>query len=119
MKKIVFYLLVLSVWMAAFCWSAPISAAVTLEVLNPRGEIKPPPVLIPTSRVADLAGKTIGIYWIGKQGGNNFFDVMEEMLKQRFPTAKVVRYNGGFDLGEKMASAIAKECDAVIYGVGD
>jgi hypothetical protein len=92
---------------------------VTLEVLNPRGEIPPPPFFAPSARVADLAGKKIGIYWIGKAGGNNFWDVVQEMLKQRYPTAQVLRYRGPFDLGERRATEIAKEVDTFLYGVGD
>ncbi len=101
-------------------YAVPIAhAAVTLEVLNPRGEIKALPSLAPSARVADLAGKKIGIYWIGKQGGNNFWDEVEVLLKAKFPRTQVVRYNGAFDLGADMAGKIAKECDAFIYGVGD
>jgi hypothetical protein len=94
-------------------------AAVTLEVLNPRGEIKTLPTLAPAPRVTDLAAKKIGIYWNEKAGGNNFWDVIEELLKQAFPTAKIVRYRGPFDPGETKAATIAKECDTFIYGVGD
>lgn len=96
-----------------------IAASVTLEVLNPRGEIAPPPTLTPTPRVGDLAGKKIGIYWNGKSGGNNFWDVAEELLKEKFPTATIFRYKGPFDLGEKLAGTLAKEVDIFIYGVGD
>jgi hypothetical protein len=35
------------------------TAQVTLEVMNPRGEIPPPPTLGITPRVGDLAGKKI------------------------------------------------------------
>ncbi|HVN95274.1 MAG TPA: hypothetical protein VMT62_02500 [Syntrophorhabdaceae bacterium] len=94
-------------------------AAVTLAVLNPQGEIAPPPVFVPTARVASLDGKKIGIYWNGKQGGENFWDVVEEQLKTRYPSAEVIRYKGPFDLGQAMAEKIAKECDVFMYGVGD
>jgi hypothetical protein len=93
--------------------------AVTLEVLNPRGEIKALPSSAPAPRVADLAGKKIGIYWIGKAGGNNFFDEIEQLLKAKFPTAQIVRFSGPFDLGADMAAKIAKDFDTFIYGVGD
>jgi len=96
-----------------------ITEAVTLEVLNPRGEIKPPPTLAPSPRVTDLAGKRIGIYWNGKSGGNNFWDVTEELLKEKFPTATILRYKGPFDLGDKVAESLVKEVDIFIYGVGD
>ena len=97
----------------------PKPGAVTLEVLNPRGEIPPPPFFAPTARVADLTGKKIGLYWIGKAGGNNFFDVVEQLLKEKYPTVTVLRYRGPFDLGEKRAAEIAKEMDSFVYGVGD
>ena len=94
-------------------------AAVTLEVFNPRGEIKTLSPLAPSPRVTDLAAKKIGIYWNEKAGGNNFWDVIEELLTQAFPTAKIVRYRGPFDPGDTKAATIAKECDTFIYGVGD
>lgn len=105
--------------LVTLCWVCPVVAAVTLEVLNPRGEIKPPPTLAPAPRVTDLAGKKIGIYWNGKQGGNNFWDVAEELLREKFPTATILRYKGPFDLGAKLAGTLAKEVDTFIYGVGD
>jgi hypothetical protein len=93
--------------------------AVTLEVMNPRGEIPPPPFFAPAKRTGDLPGKKIGLYWIGKAGGNNFFDVLEQLLKEKYPSATILRYRGPFDLGEKRAAEIAKEVDTFVYGVGD
>jgi hypothetical protein len=101
------------------CWVGPVVAQVKLEVLNPRGEIEPPPTLAPAPRVTDLAGKKIGIYWNGKQGGPNFWDVVEELLKKRFPTATILRRSGASDLGATLAAKLAKEVDIFIYGVGD
>jgi len=97
---------------------APRNSA-TLEVMNPRAEIPPPPMFPDTARVNELAGKRIGIYWIGKAGGDNFWDNVEQLLKEKYPTAKILRYEGPFDLGEKRASEIAKEVDTILYGVGD
>jgi len=120
MKKKIYLFVAGMVWLGLLALSIPTMAeAVTLEVLNPRGEIKPPPTFAPTPRVADLAGKKIGIYWNGKSGGNNFWDVAEELLKEKFPTATILRYKGPFDLGEKTAETLAKEVDIFIYGVGD
>ena len=96
-----------------------VEAAVTLEVLNPRAAIKPSPTLAPTPRVTDLAGKKIGIYWNYKPGGNNFWNVIEELLKEKFPTATILRYEGPFIPGDELAAKMAKECDTIIYGVGD
>jgi len=94
MKKRINLLLMVVSLLVTVCWVGPVAAQVSLELLNPRGEIKPPPTFAPTPRVTDLAGKRIGIYWNGKSGGNNFWDVVEEALKEKFPTATILRYKG-------------------------
>jgi hypothetical protein len=99
--------------------AAPAQAAATLEVLNPRGAIPPPPFHAPAARVSDLNGKKIGIYWIGKAGGDNFWDAVEELLNERYPQAQTVRYEGPFDLGDALAAKLAQEVDTLFYGVGD
>ena len=98
---------------------AAAAGSVTFKVLNPRGEIEPPPTLAPTPRVTELAGKKIGLYWNGKGGTYVFFDTVEKLLKEKFPTVTVLRYTGAFDPGDKLAAKIAKECDTFIDGVGD
>jgi len=120
MKRGIYLFVIGMAGLSLLALSIPIMAeAVTLEVLNPRGEIKPPPTLAPSPRVTDLAGKRIGIYWNGKSGGNNFWDVAEGLLKEKFPSATILRYKGPFDLGDKVAENLAKEVDIFIYGVGD
>ena len=98
---------------------ATAAGSVTFEVLNPRGEIEHPPILAPAPRVAELAGKKVGLYWNGKRGTSVFFDTVEELLKEKFPTITILRYTGAFDPGDKLAAQIAKECDTFIDGVGD
>jgi len=95
------------------------SGGVTLEVLNPRGEISLPPVSAPSARIGDLSGKKIGLYWNEKAGGNHFWNGIEQQLKEKLPDTAVLRYSGGFDLGDDMAAKIAAETDAFLYGVGD
>ena len=99
--------------------SAPAAPAVTMTVLNPRGEIVPPKVLAPRPRLADLAGKRIGIYWNGKAGGNYFWNVIEGLVKQKYPTATINRYDGAYDIGDPLAAKMAREVDTFLYGVGD
>jgi len=94
-------------------------AQVTLEVLNPRGEIEPPKTLGISPRVSDLAGKKIGIYDNGKEGFAAFLDITEKLLKEKYPTATIKRYQGAFDLGDVIAGKMAKEIDTFIYGSGD
>jgi hypothetical protein len=95
------------------------SAGVTLQVLNPRGEITLPPVSAPSARIADLAGKRIGLYWNEKPGGNHFWNAIEQLLKEKLPETEILRYSGAFDLGDEFAAKMAKETDAFLYGVGD
>ena len=98
---------------------APAHGEVTLEVLNPRGDITALPIQAPSPRVSGLEGKKIGIYWNNKGGGNNFWDVVEGALKEKYPTAGIIRFDGPFDPGDRMAQAIVKEVDLFFYGVGD
>lgn len=98
---------------------AAAQGAVTIDALSPRSSIEPPPTFAPTARLADLAGKRVGIYWLGKYGGDNFFNAFEKVLKEKYPTATPVRYRGGLDIGDRMAAQVAKEVDTLVYGVGD
>jgi hypothetical protein len=93
--------------------------AVTLEVMNPRGELPRRSVVLPTARLDDLSGKKIGIYWNGKAGADNLLDVVAELLKDKFPSSVILRYDGPLDAGDERATAICREVDTVIYGVGD
>jgi len=97
----------------------PAALAVTLTVLNPRGEITAPPIFAPRPRIADLSGKKIGLYWNGKAGGNYFWDSIEAILKEKIPGVIVVRYEGAYDIGDALAARMAREVDAFLYGVGD
>jgi hypothetical protein len=98
---------------------ASAAATLTLRVMNPLGEITPPPVSAPSTRISDLAGKKVAIYWNGKAGGDNFWNNIEALLKEKLPNASVLRYHGPFDLGDAQAARIAEEADAFFYGVGD
>jgi hypothetical protein len=98
---------------------ASAAATVTLKVLNPLGEITPPPVFAPSARIPDPSGKRIAIYWNGKAGGDNFWNNIEALLKEKIPNAQVLRFDGPFDLGDDRAAKIAGEADAFFYGVGD
>ena len=95
------------------------AGSVTLKVLNPRGESEPPPNLAITARVTDLAGKKIGLYWLGKPDGDVFFARVQKLLEEKFPTATVLQYTGAFGIGDALAAKIAREVDTFVYGVGD
>ncbi|OGO18683.1 MAG: hypothetical protein A2Z15_04065 [Chloroflexi bacterium RBG_16_50_11] len=95
------------------------SGKVELEVLNPRGKIEAVPASSPSPRLSSLDGKTIGLYSNSKPGMDNFYTALEELLKQKFPTLKVITMRGAFLIRDDDAQALAKEVDAFIYGVGD
>ena len=92
---------------------------VELKLLNPRGEIEPPPTFMPAPRVGDLAGKKIGLYSNSKPGMDNFYAVLEELLKKKYPTATIVIPKGAFEIRDEEAAAWKKEVDTFVYGVGD
>jgi hypothetical protein len=99
--------------------SRPAGAPVILEVLNPRGEIEPPPVSGISPRIQSMEGKKIGLYDNGKAGFAEFLNEIEKLLKERYPTITVMRYNGAFDIGDNLARKVASEVDAFIYGSAD
>lgn len=124
-RSIIGMFLIASLWVCGAVVAPPLAkevvaaGSVTLKVLNPRGESDPPPNLAITGRVKDLAGKKIGLYWLGKPDGDVFFDRVQKLLEEKFPTATVLRYTGAFDIGDVLAAKVAKEVDTFVYGVGD
>ena len=92
---------------------------VSLELLNPRGEIEVPPVYFPSARVSDLAGKTIGLYSNGKPGMDNFYTAIEELLREKYPDITINRLTGAFEIRDDDAKDFVSGIDAFIYAVGD
>ena len=105
-----------------------ISAEVTLEVLNPMGEVIPPPILGINPRIPDLNGKTVALMDNWKTGGVYLQDRFDEFLKKKFPGIKILRTTkpqgreGGGRLiysAEPWYPAVAKDVDAFIYTIAD
>jgi hypothetical protein len=94
---------------------------VTLEVLNPRGELPPQPVLAISPRVDDLAGKTIGLVDNTKPGAKYFFDRLEQELTALYPTATINRYRKTDyrDVQTDLYEEVASQCDAFVFAIGD
>jgi hypothetical protein len=92
---------------------------VSLELLNPRGEIEVPPVYTPSARIPGLAGKTIGLYSNGKPGMDNFYTAIEDLLKRKYPDIKIKRLTGAFEIRDSDARNFASGIDAFVYAVGD
>ncbi|MGA2510438.1 MAG: hypothetical protein ABSG27_09410 [Candidatus Acidiferrales bacterium] len=99
------------------------SAQVTLEVMNPRGEIPPPKTLGISPRGGSLDGKKIVLIDNGKYGASNFLNVLADMLKQKYPTATIVMYPKPAaqtitDL-PKWYPTVKQQGDLFVFGVGD
>jgi hypothetical protein len=117
------WLLAAGLLMASLFVAGTAAAQVTLEVMNPRGEIPPPVTIGLTPRVPDLAGKKIVLVDNGKFGADNFLNVIAAMLKQRFPTATIVMdpkpsAQTITDL-PKWYPTVKQQGDLFIFGVGD
>jgi hypothetical protein len=101
------------------------------EVVSPLGE--PVVTMIPMApRLETLEGKTIGEIWNGGFRGDESFPIIEKLLRERYPTVKLIPY-AEFSLTtiasfhpeqkEKTLETLRAElkekgCDAVITGNG-
>jgi len=101
------------------------------EVVSPLGE----PVMTRIAmgpRLNTLEGKTIGEIWNGGFRGNESFPMIERMLRERYPTIRIIPYSefplatvASFHPEKKKETLEAlraklreKGCDAVIVGNG-
>lgn len=99
------------------------SAQVTLEVMNPRGEIPPPKTRGISPRGASLDGKKIVLIDNGKYGASNFLDALADKLKQKYPSATIVMdpkpaAQTITDL-PKWYPTVKQQGDLFVFGVGD
>ena len=85
------------------------------ETIRERGTSAP--------RLDTLSGKIIGLLDISKPGGNFFLDRVEQLLKERYGVAEVVRtMKPTFAKpapGEVIDHLVAARCDAVIEALAD
>ncbi|MPY95006.1 MAG: hypothetical protein GEV08_18695 [Acidimicrobiia bacterium] len=65
-----------------------------IEVFDPTNEDEPPTVAL-APRLVTLAGTTVGLLSNGKAGTARLFDHMEDVLRQRYSVAEVVRRTKG------------------------
>jgi hypothetical protein len=59
-------------------------------VINPAGMVEIKQVQL-APRITTLEGKTIVLRWNDKHNGNNFLDRVAELLKEKVPSAKVIK----------------------------
>jgi hypothetical protein len=99
------------------------TAQVTVEVMNPRGEIPPPPTRGISPRVTSLDGKKIVLVDNGKFGADNFLYVVAQLIKQKYPNTTVVMdpkpsAQTITDL-PKWYPTVKQQGDLFVFGVGD
>jgi hypothetical protein len=78
----------------------------------------------PAKRLGNLAGKTIGLYWNIKAGGDMALDEVERLLERNYPEVSLVRLVGSIGstvrhLTPGDTEKIAATCDAVVGTTGD
>ena len=102
--------------------AGPTDEKITLELLNPMGVIEPEPYIALRPRLSDYSGKKIALVHNIKPGVQQLFDILEEMLKQKYPGVTIQRgFNPGIQAQaqEEHFQEIAKGCDAFVYAMGD
>jgi hypothetical protein len=117
------WLLAASLVCASLFLAAGAAAQVTIEVMNPRGEIPPPPTRGISPRVSNLAGKKIVLVDNGKFGADNFLAVVAQILKQKYPSATIVMdpkpSAQTITALPKWYPTVKQQGDLFIFGVGD
>lgn len=94
------------------------SSEVTLEVLNPRGVLQSMPISgLTNPRVKDLAGKRIA-FMSEKEESLHFFDALEVLLKQKYPTCTIFRCDSPANpMRPDNTAEVAAKCDVWLQGV--
>ena len=96
---------------------------VSLEVLNPTGEVLEVPVLSSSPRLSRLAGKKIGLINNTKAGGETLIPYLKEALPKHFPDINLREWKLHFslatDLKEPIIRDIVENSDGVIALMGD
>lgn len=99
---------------------------VTLEILEPKGVLSDPKrVGLSNPRLKDLNGKTIALMSIHVDdlhqfGSELFLDILQDMLKSRYPAIRFYRCRSfGSPNSRENSAEITAQCDAWIEGVKD
>jgi hypothetical protein len=95
------------------------------EVLNPWPEVDSLPLRGISPRIADLNGKTIGLFTNHKVAASPILDKVEERLREKFPTLKFSRFHRQANVpiietrDKDKFEEWLKGIDTVINAVGD
>ncbi len=96
------------------------------DVLSPWSEVDPVPPRGISPRLQTLEGKKIGMFSDPKRAARPILDVVEQKLKEKFPTLKFTQYSSSYPASMEIETKnrdIFKEwvqtLDAFIGAVGD
>ena len=94
-----------------------------LEILNPVALVAKRSATA-AARPKTLDGKTIGLFWNNKVGGNTALRAAAEALTKRHPTLKFKEYQGSVGSSNRYMTPqdlaqISSECDLVIGSTAD
>ena len=94
-----------------------------MQVLNPVAQTVQHKV-DPAPRLDGLRGKTIGLYWNMKAGGDVALEQTARLMGERFRGAQFKYYVGSVGASMRHATSedaerVAGECDAVVGTTGD
>ena len=73
-------------------------------------------------RLDDLNGKVMGLLDISKNGGDIFLDRVEELMREHFDLADVVRVTKptfARPAPQELITELADQCDFVVEGLAD
>ena len=92
----------------------------TLHVLNPVATSQGDTQVFPDApRPTSLEGKTVGLLWNDKRGGDVALHQAGELLQDRFNDLKVNFYKGPRKYPETLLNRAMEECDVFIGSTGD
>jgi len=98
---------------------------VNLEVLNPVAD-KPKRKFELAPRLSGLSGKTIGLYWNGKPGGNVIRERIAQLLSQEIEGIRLKEYtpagvsmSGDVGINIEVLETIVQECDGIVGNTAD
>ena len=98
--------------------SENVKRQISLDLLNPRGVLPSTPVTgLSNPRITDLSGKRIALL-SDKPMAGYFFDIFEELLKEKYPTVTILRFpsSDAPDTPDN-TEEVASQCDAWIQGI--
>jgi hypothetical protein len=124
MKRQMSWLLVGLLLASFLAGSVPATAQgpVTLEVLNPRGEMVPVTPQPISARLDTLEGKKIGVLMNAKAGAEAFWPYLQEALTEAVPTIEFQRFDipyNDYPGKDDDRKELAAWSDGVISMLGD